>query len=81
MREEFGLSDCAETLPAPGDFIVSPWVGRSGNDRRNPAARMVYEVESRYFLPNAQGEEVVYVALVVKPRPGTDAEREIVCVS
>ena len=78
LREEFSLADCADTLPSPGDFIVSPWVGRG---EREPNSRMVYEVQSRYFLPNAHGDDVVYVAVVVKPRPGTEEERCVLGVS
>lgn len=81
LREEYDFAECADTLPTQGDLIVSPWVGSDRSNRRSPAHRMVNEVESRYFLPRGHGDDAVYVAVVVKPRVGTEAERTVVCVA
>ena len=67
--------------------IAAPWrshrfaLGAGRGNRRDPEQRTVYEVKFRYFLPQAHGEEDVYVALVVEPRPGTHEEIGIVCIS
>lgn len=81
LKEEYDLSECADAVPAPGNFIVSPWVGGSERNRKIPTARTVYEVESRYFLPKAHEDESLYVALVVRPRTESAAEQAIVCLS
>ena len=80
LKQEYERKDFLNTLPAPGDLIVSPWVSGPTENRRRPEHRTVYEVESRYFLPHAHGEDAVYMALVVKPRPGSEEERGIVTI-
>ena len=80
LRTEYPLSEFADTLPARGDLIVSPWV--SGRvDRRDPVNRIVYEVDARYFLPAAHGDDFSYAVLVVKERAGTLAEVEVILKS
>ena len=84
--EDFELGEFVDTLPAPGDKIVSPWAQDEGS-RNDPKSRTIYEVKERYFLPNAYGRDpalaednatnriVHVVALVVSERPAEDAER------
>ena len=83
-KEEYDLDQFAGSLPAPGDFIVSPWAAtKDYDDRREPEYRTVYEIESRYFLPNIskfKDGRIVYVALVVKPRRGTVEEMDFFSV-
>ena len=86
--EDFELGEFVETLPVPGDKIVSHWAS-DGGDRSDPGSRRVYEVEERYFLPNAYGRDpalaentatnrsVHVVALVVRERPADESERRL----
>lgn len=70
LRDEYDASDFA-TLPAVGDIIVSPWALPDA-DRGDPEQRTFYEVVRRYFSPSSR--KPVWVALVVKRRPGTEKE-------
>ena len=86
--EDFEIGEFLRTLPAPGDKIVASWM-QEGGSRSNPEDRMVYEVEERYFLPNAYGRDpalaedtaanriVHVVALVVSERPAEDSEKQL----
>ena len=86
--EDFELGEFVDTLPAPGDKIVASWV-QDGESRADPESRTVYEVEERYFLPNAYGRDpalaedtatnriVHVVALVVRERPADESERRL----
>ena len=59
LKEEYSPEECASTVPAPGDLIVSPWVAGERDNRRRPEHRTVYEVKARYFLPRAHGDDRV----------------------
>ena len=84
--EDFELEEFVDTLPAPGDRIVSPWA-QDGGSRSDPDSRLIYEVVERYFLPNAYGRDralaedtatnriVHVVALVVEERAADNSER------
>ena len=86
--EDFDLGEFADSLPAPGDKIVVPRA-QDGGRRNDPESRTVYEVEERYFLPNAYDRDpalaedtatnriVHVVALVVKERPAEESERHL----
>ena len=68
LVEEYTLTALGD-IPKNGDYIISPWVLPS-LDRKDPENRTIYEVVSRFFLPNNGKEENdwVYIALVVKER-------------
>ena len=76
---EFDLCELADTVPEVGDFIIEPGVV-VGKDRDDPANRDIYEVVSRYFMPNAHGDNRSYVAVVVKSRCATEKEAPIIWV-
>ena len=78
-ENEFDLCELADTVPAVGDFIIEPGV-TVGDDRKIPANRDIYEVISRYFMPNAHGDEHSYFAVVVKRRCATEEEIPIISV-
>ena len=77
LKEEYDISELAGTVPAVGDFIVDPGV-LGGRDRNDPANRTIYEVISRYFLPMTRGNDISYVAVVVKIRTAEDSESDII---
>ena len=52
--ENYDVGNFPGSVPAPGDKIMSPWARVEGS-RIDPENRTVYEVEERYFLPNAYG--------------------------
>lgn len=79
LREEYSLHELGNTIPVPGDYIVSSGVV-AGKVRSDPANRTIYEVEARYFLPTTIDEnkdEYIYVVLAVQPRPGRDTEIDV----
>ena len=79
LEMEFDLVDLGNTIPLPGDCIVSPW---ASGDRHDPANRIIYEVKERYFMPGNIDESKgghVYIALIVQERRGFENEREV-CV-
>lgn len=79
LQEEYDGASFANTVPAVGDRIVDPGVAR-GLNRHLPENRDVYEVVSRYFMPDAH-DDLTYVAIVVNSRKGRHEERNLVTVS
>ena len=72
-------------VPNVGDRILHPGV-LQGKDRQAPENRTVYEVMQRYFLLGNPAykteerqitEEPAWLVLVVKPRKGTEGERDL----
>ena len=80
LEHEFELEELCETIPNVGDFIVEPGV-ESSKDRADPKNRIVYKVLERYFVPNAHGPTISYVALIVEPRQGTERDEAISTVA
>ena len=79
LKMEFDLIDLGNTIPLPGDCIVSPW---ASGDRRDPANRTIYEVKERYFMPANIDESKggrIYIGLIVQARQGFENETEV-CV-
>jgi hypothetical protein len=74
MLTEYDLAELGGTVPVVGDLIVDAGV-LQGRDRSDPTNHTVCEVATRYFLPSAA--ETVYVAVVVRERPGREEERQI----
>ena len=74
--EDFGPEDYMNTVPAPGDLIMSPGVSEE-RDFMEATNRTIYEVVERYFHPGGlmvRDGRYVYVCLVVQPRRGHASE-------
>lgn len=80
LEIEFDLAELGNTVPLPGDCIVSPWALSA--KRSDPANRKIYEVKERYFMPESIDESKgghVYIGLIVQERRGFENERAV-CV-
>ncbi|MFC5358109.1 hypothetical protein [Azospirillum himalayense] len=71
-RKSYEIKDIG-VVPAVGDIIVEPGV-MQGLNREEPTNRLVYEVQSRYFLPAEADGSPPKICLVVKERKGRDKE-------
>ncbi len=79
-REEYSLADLGNTVPAPGDLIVSPWYP-SREHSLEPGNRKICEVKDRYFMPENIDEDkggYIYIGLVVEVRKAMESERAII---
>ena len=80
LDQDYSMEEFCNSLPMPGDCIVSPWVpGKL--DRFDPANRTVYDVVKRYFMPetiiDTEDERYIYVGLVVRSRKAGENERSV----
>ena len=79
LGQNYSMNELGNTIPAPGDHIVSPEV-LIGHDSLDPTNRTIYEVKERYFMPtyiDENKDKTVYIGLVVRQREGLETEREV----
>lgn len=74
-REGFDIADLG-TIPGVGDLIVDPGIP-VGRSREIASNHTVYEVTRRYFKPRISENYGARVVLVIRERPGEEAEADI----
>ena len=73
------LSDFCGAVPRVGDFIVSRWLRDSKVEAGLWSNRTIQVVEAVYYRPDKRNkdEDDSWVVLVVKERPMTEAEEDL----